>query len=752
MSNISSLEAKREAIEAEERAKAAAEKRARERKSVMQWDSLGRAAGGEGGEGEAFVDPDALPEPDPDTKAYFRELAEKIEELEELGHGAGGRGMYGGGAGGEDDEEEQEDDRPLLLRSALEGLNGHEIPLAGDGETSVILERLLHAMDDFARRVLADRFAGSYPKLVKHRAASHVLQTLFTLAGETVDRETRGIVATSPNGEDTSLPTMTTLLLSTLTEIVDSLPNLIYDPFGSHTLRVLLRVFSGLPPPPTDGRLNANAERSKKSQKWRKGQKGIEKNFLADGSETSSGIEGKKRRVPKEFGEALVQMWESLNGLDEGGPKGEGVRRAALDPIAGPAVRVMIEMEAAEETGWTPGGWADRVMCGLVEEVADPSTKTEERTELRSEYLGGLLRSPASSPTFETLLLKSSPAMFDALWDALFVGKLHRLAGNQVANFVVAVGITRLSKEQLSATVQEVVKIGTERRGEWIDNFRTGVLRNLLERAAELKACEAEMLDVMLDTFGLKENKDLVVPCLLSLNRLEYYKKLPSHVTAQPATQGSVLLQSWLKLSSPHQQVVIDSINSLGVPGITTLTRDATSSRVLDALLSSPTTPAREKRKFLMSLIGHYHLLADDRLGSRVVERCWEAADVFLKDKIAASLVDHANFLQASAYGHFFARKLELPLWQRRRADWKAKMAAAAPGRKMEDRPAVVHDEPKKRERPVDEVDEIFSRKKGKASEGGPAAPVVNVEVPKREVKKVEGLEDVFGALKASVK
>lgn len=83
----------------------------------------------------------------------------------------------------------------------------------------------------------------------------------------------------------------------------------------------------------------------------------------------------------------------------------------------------------------------------------------------------------------------------------------------------------------------------------------------------------------MLDTFGLSDKRDLVVPCVLSLNRYEvcmtgtrnelirliyfeqfpqYFKKLPDHLTAQSTTQGSILLQSWLKLHAPHQQVVFD--------------------------------------------------------------------------------------------------------------------------------------------------------------------------------------------------
>lgn len=227
------------------------------------------------------------------------------------------------------------------------------------------------------------------------------------------------------------------------------------------------------------------------------------------------------------------------------------------------------------------------------------------------------------------------------------------------------------------------------------------------------------------------------------------------------------------------------------------MSRDATSSRVLDVMLSSPTTPPREVRKFLMSLIGHYHTLADDRIGSRVAERCWQTADVYLKDKIAASLVDQLHFLQGSQYGHFFARRLDLPLWQRRKGEWKAKMAALdaeikglkLPGQQAEGGGTVpvqqgatssantngrdsaeagaggenvnVNGDNKKkrrkRDRPKDEVDEIFEtsvkskNKKGRHrgdsddedDEAGPS--------PRRAAAPaVPELEDVFQAIKAS--
>lgn len=301
---------------------------------------------------------------------------------------------------------------------------------------------------------------------------------------------------------------MTTLLLSALAELLPTLSTQIYDPFSSHTLRILLLIFAGSVPT-QEGRLSA--ERSKKSRKWRKGQ-GSMKSFLAPDESAAAGGKVEKRKVPKEFGDALVSMWESLNALDEGGAKGDGVRRAAMDEVAGPAVRMMIEMEAEGEGGWQKGGWADRVLVGLVEEVDEEeknegvsASKSEERTEKREEYLGGLLRHPAGSPTLEMLIKRASPKVFERIWSGLFRGKLARLGGNQVANFVLAVGITRLEKVAFEETIKEIIKIGAERRGEWIDNSRTGVLRSLLDRSAQLQICEKEMSEV----------SNLPVMCLL---------------------------------------------------------------------------------------------------------------------------------------------------------------------------------------------------------------------------------------------
>lgn len=116
----------------------------------------------------------------PDTRAYFKSIQDRILELEALGTGAG-----------DEVEDEEGDERAQLIRGSLQQLSGHEIELAVDAESAIVLERLTHSMDDFARRVLADRFAGQYAALAKHPFASHVIQTLLIVSAKTIDREVR---------------------------------------------------------------------------------------------------------------------------------------------------------------------------------------------------------------------------------------------------------------------------------------------------------------------------------------------------------------------------------------------------------------------------------------------------------------------------------------------------------------------------------------------------------------------------------
>jgi len=139
----------------------------------------------------------------------------------------------------------------------------------------------------------------------------------------------------------------------------------------------------------------------------------------------------------------------------------------------------------------------------------------------------------------------------------------------------------------------------------------------------------------------------------------------------EPMTQGSLLLQSVLRLDEPHNSIVLESLHSLLPDELLALACNATSSRILDVAFESSTVPLRARKRLVTSFIGQFHLLVDDRIGSRVADRCWEAADPYLKERVARSLIPHEHFLAGSHFGRYFFRKLRLPLMRRNPDQWK---------------------------------------------------------------------------------
>lgn len=121
----------------------------------------------------------------------------------------------------------------------------------------------------------------------------------------------------------------------------------------------------------------------------------------------------------------------------------------------------------------------------------------------------------------------------------------------------------------------------------------------------------------------------------------QLFKRNPSYtdpsVKAEMQLQGSLLLQSWLKL---ERNSVTTSLLALPIPRLISLASDPTASRVIDAFLDEDNKAVayKDRRAFLRNLIGHYQTLSDDRIGSRVAERCWAVADPFLKVGFRAAL------------------------------------------------------------------------------------------------------------------
>jgi len=443
---------------------------------------------------------------------------------------------------------------------------------------------------------------------------------------------------------------------------------------------------------------------------------------------------------------------------------------------------LLLEMEATQGSSNDTDSLLDRVSHGLI----SACLSVEDDSLESSDYVTTLLREPVASHLLERVVSLCPVPAFPSLWRLYFQGRLGKLAVHPVANFPVARAFERLDEDQFQAALSEM-------EGTWsklLKNSRTGVLRACVERAGTLGRFGDSVCQVVRDLFSLQDTKETsrLIPSALHMKTWdEYQASVPPAVkepadtsaegrrshhksdnTSEPTVQGSTLLQSLLRLPEPHNAMIIDSLTSLPVTELINLSRNSISSRVLDEFLDSKTVPQKAKRKFLLSLIGHYHELADDRIGSRVADRCWASADPYLKEKIARSLITQERFLLSSQYGRFFARKLQLHLLKRDTERWKAAQAQASPAPKPDvaqetSRPTVTtisepdsgsQEKGKKRKRKrepdnADEIDVVFASL-GKKSKVGSLGGAQSRNQPK--VKTDKDLGGVLNAIRATPK
>ncbi|EIW82459.1 ARM repeat-containing protein [Coniophora puteana RWD-64-598 SS2] len=602
---------------------------------------------------------------DADIKAYFRNVDEQLRNWQQDGTSVD-----------QGDEVDPNEERRIFFLAALSEMSGNEKQLATDPDCSVILERMIHSMDDFVRRVFIDSLTGSFNILLKHRFASHVCQTLFTTANATVSRESRGFIATQTNADKGELRTLTRLLLDICEEIRPDLPALIMDSFASHALRAMLLLLAPTIPLCTE---NSAIMRSKKSSVWKAKQGAMKPLFGIDSDSTAA-----RRAAPQEHLVAARSLVDTLrNQMDA-----NEVRSLAANTVASPTLQIFLEIEAQVGNTIDNDSLLDRVLFGLVSHAnKDPDAPLEA-----SDYVVTLFRDTTASHLLEVAMRCCKGTQFDLFWSTYLKGKFSRLSVHPVANFAIARALGMSNSDQLLEALSEL-------QGSWskmLKDGRIGVLKAAVERSAvsemalketiKVKTCKLLYESILTPDRQCAQLFNSPKPWKIrSALSLAYSKPSESTDTHSDASksehkrrhglesnvQGALLLQSMLRLPHPHNALPIESIRSLPIEGLLHLAHNPTSSRVLDVFLEAASVPFPAKRGLVMSFIGHYHMLVDDRIGSRVGDRCWNFADPYLKEKIARSLIPQEQFLTASYYGKFFARNLNLYLLQKRPQEWK---------------------------------------------------------------------------------
>ncbi|KAK0436050.1 armadillo-type protein [Desarmillaria tabescens] len=518
--------------------------------------------------------------------------------------------------------EVDDEEKHMFFLAALTEMTGKEKQLVTDPECSVVLERMVHLMDDFARRVFLDSLMGLYETLACHWFTSHVCQTLLEVSGETVSRETKGILSEIPQGDTKKghLPTMTELILDLCDELLPVLLPLLHDPFGSHIVRTLALLLS--PTPNT----HTQSQTLKCSKSW-KGKQGEMRSLFK-----SEKREGER---PRSFDEAARKI---VGAFREGMSDNE-VRACAGSKIACPGLDVLIEVEA------------------------------KHIKRMSTYYLWGhthiiiVIINATSSHLLETIVTQAPQPVFDILWGTYLCSEnsgIEQLVTHVVSNYVLARAMGRANPMQLGG-------LGMGWWGRAVKMGRLGVVKAMVE----VGGGGEDIWGALKGAFGCEEvdEAEVLIRAVMSLKTVEDYKS--TSILPEPNVQGALLLQSMLHLKDPYNAGTIESILSLPITSLTPLAQHPISSRVLDVFLDSPTVPHKVKRWLVLAFLGHFHELVDDRIGSRVGERCWGWSDTYMKEKIAWSMMDYEQSLAASFYGRFFVRALNLYVLKKRPGEWR---------------------------------------------------------------------------------
>ncbi|SNX83769.1 related to NOP9 - essential subunit of U3-containing 90S pre-ribosome [Melanopsichium pennsylvanicum] len=496
---------------------------------------------------------------DAELKAYLRSGWERVVELESQGYVAKSTltvlSATSGAARQTDvDGENQEDDElALLLQATLKEMDGKELLLTTDPDTSLIVEGILHRLPAKPLRVFVDRLAGNFVTLAKHRFASHVVQACLATLQPAVTLEhatpqhfyqhshkdssmSRKASSAAYASDTATIINQDGVLRSATQHILDIaeelsqdqtlLAGLVTDAFGSHVLRSLLCVLTGrnIQTDLTSSSATAGGDlRSKKSAQYR--------TRKAPHSTTTSVTAPEQLLVVIPdllFDRSVTLRQEVLSGASV-----ETIRRWATDAVASPLLQLLIETEsdslnADSDVSWK-GSLIDKLLNGFI--TSPPQTKATEK----DAYLETSLRDSIASHALQLSFYRAPISSARQFFSNYITGRMAKLCVHPAANHIVATLIRRLSTSDLKEAIAEMAKVASG----MVKEGMIGCLQAAVERVVQLsegngseesKELVKAVSEAVLAGFRLKsvasegeEGLKLLVPSVMALKTRKAY-------------------------------------------------------------------------------------------------------------------------------------------------------------------------------------------------------------------------------------
>ncbi|KAF9891123.1 hypothetical protein FE257_005059 [Aspergillus nanangensis] len=551
------------------------------------------------------------------------------------------------------------EERRIFVDSVYREANGKELKVACSQSCSRLMEKLISMSDIRQIRRLFSKFIGHFLHLVQHRFASHCCETLFINAApgvtQKISRPKKDKVEVDENEEDEPEPEMTLaeMFMTVVEELQGNWGYLLTERFASHTIRVLLLVLGG---EPVDLSTSDSIVASRKKERL---------GLLNDGKQDAE-ADTQKRSVPETFEDTLKNiMKDMVSGLDD-----TYLRALATHPVGNPLLQVLVYLELSH-FGKASAKDSKSVIRRLI-----PDDEFEEGSETTT-FIRGLLYDPVGSRLLETIVRNMPGKFFKSLYKNFMRDQMKSLARNITAGYVVLRVLERLGKDDL----QHAVELLAPQVPNLIERSRTIVPKVLVERCVVRGVDTAALAQALESSYDKDPARRLNQ--ILRVDDQGQGDKEESEKPTEPASgpnaaeklHGSLLAQAILTAPGQLSDLIYSSLLAQPADSLVKLSKDPTTSRVVQQALTLPTSTPQFRRQFVPRFIGHLQELAIDSSGSHVVDALWPATkDIFfIKERMAQELTQHEMELRDSFVGRAVWRNWSMDLYKRRRGEWTGK-------------------------------------------------------------------------------
>lgn len=487
----------------------------------------------------------------------------------------------------------------------------------------------------------------SFINLCQHRFASHCCETLFIQAAPIVSQELIApLVDQSELGKKAVYVSMENLFLFALNELQGNLGFLMTDPFASHTLRVLLLIFSGRPLGDTDTK---SVVQSKKKEN------------ITVPVQSSLSVEPQISRViPSSFSEAIGIMISGMTaGLDA-----NSLRALTTHPIANPVFQLSLEIELFR----SKEGVGKATNSLLQKLVPDESQDNAAQNESFIKYLA---YDNIGSRLLEVIIDQAPENLFTKIYNSVFKDRMTIFAKNDVARFSVIRLLKRLSRTELKKAAKDLCS----HIEPLIEPSRTSVIKALIESCRTRHVGTEVIYDALQRAYG-----DDPVSRLLKMLRIDtgamegVSEDRKARLEKQDVTKvhGSLLAQSMLNTPGSLRQFVVDGLMAMDIDLLVSIAKDRTASRTLQSSLALPDQDLKFRRVMLQRFYGRITDLAVDTIASHVIDQFWDASSglAFVRQQIAIELLQHEEDLRGSFSGRVVWRNWNMDVFKTRRKTW----------------------------------------------------------------------------------